>query len=182
MEKYLDATLGFGLMQLWSWWLLRRFFSLWLFTWKRQDIFFNPPNEDSWSIYEGEFYRNNFEGCGALYLRNNTLYVGTFHNDYLKGFGTIYYYNGDRFEGIFKQQKKRKFGPGQLFKSNGDRYEGDWTDDILKSGVLTHAKKKFSLLIQANLMMEIFLKIRNMVKERNFIRMEISTKENGRMI
>jgi len=44
--------------------------------------------------------------------------------------GTMYYSNGDRYEGEWSEDKKKK---GILYYSNGDRYEGEFDDDQ-KSG------------------------------------------------
>ncbi|CAD8063264.1 unnamed protein product [Paramecium sonneborni] len=93
--------------------------------------------------YEGQWVNDKFEGKGTLYNEEPqslftefdyrdfdqvgefwTKYVGLFHDDNKEGQGTLYLSNGDKFEGNFLQDLVS--GPGKYIKSNGQFVSGRW--------------------------------------------------------
>eukprot|EP01017_Pseudomicrothorax_dubius_P015173 TRINITY_DN1759_c0_g1_i4.p1 TRINITY_DN1759_c0_g1~~TRINITY_DN1759_c0_g1_i4.p1 ORF type:complete len:227 (+),score=58.37 TRINITY_DN1759_c0_g1_i4:103-783(+) len=49
---------------------------------------------DYWLKYEGEFYEDNKEGLGTLFLTNNECFTGEFRNDVADGKGTFHRIDG----------------------------------------------------------------------------------------
>ncbi|CAD8067168.1 unnamed protein product [Paramecium sonneborni] len=93
--------------------------------------------------YEGQWVNDKFEGKGTLYNEEPqslfsefdyrdfdqvgefwTKYVGLFHEDNKEGQGVLYLSNGDKFEGNFLQDLVS--GPGKYIKANGQFVSGRW--------------------------------------------------------
>ncbi|CAK73287.1 unnamed protein product (macronuclear) [Paramecium tetraurelia] len=93
--------------------------------------------------YEGEWLNDKFQGSGTLYNEEPqalygdfdygdfdrigdywTRYIGQFNQDNKEGQGTLYLSNGDRFEGNFLQDLIN--GPGRYIKKNGQIISAKW--------------------------------------------------------
>eukprot|EP00762_Andalucia_godoyi_P002671 ANDGO_03307.mRNA.1 Phosphatidylinositol 4-phosphate 5-kinase 6 len=92
---------------------------------------------ESGEIYEGEFHKGLREGQGTFYYHNGDKYEGQWFEGVRNGFGTIVKSNGDYYEGHWFRDLKH--GPGvYVYMSAGQRYDGEWIEDIPRSGSLRH--------------------------------------------
>ncbi len=76
-------------------------------------------NADSSLIYEGEYYKGNYNGKGKIYF-NGVVYYGDFQNDMPHGFGVYTYQDGSRWEGTCSYGNQVK---GMFYPINGNPYE-----------------------------------------------------------
>ena len=106
--------------------------------------------------YVGEFSNGIKEGNGNLFSKDNLFnYDGEWKNDKYDGFGALYDH-GEKYTGDFKEGKFH--GTGNLYKVNGDIYEGEFFEGNIKKGKITYkngdifkgkfedGKKKFGLI------------------------------------
>jgi len=84
-------------------------------------------------IYIGEFNKGLKHGKGNLSTKENNKfnYDGDWVNDKFEGYGTLFDL-GEKYIGDFRKGKKCGFGT--LYKKNGDIYEGEFLDGIIKKG------------------------------------------------
>ncbi|CAD8064056.1 unnamed protein product [Paramecium sonneborni] len=105
--------------------------------------------QDNGGVYEGQWFENKMHGQGTLYYASGKpAYEGQWLNDKFQGNGTLYneepqmlygeFDYGDfdkigdywtRYVGEFNQDNKE--GQGILYLSNGDRFEGNFLQDLL---------------------------------------------------
>lgn len=84
---------------------------------------FNIHNK---TYYNGYWLNGNKEGKGKLYQKNGLLiYDGNWKNNRFNGYGILYYPNGNRYEGNFKDDIIN--GKGKYILSNNMiSYDGLW--------------------------------------------------------
>jgi hypothetical protein len=74
-------------------------------------------NENKW--YEGDFSHGRFHGNGKFYNEQGKLtYDGEFESNLMHGTGTLYFGNGDRFEGEFEYDSLKT---GSYYNENNER-------------------------------------------------------------
>jgi hypothetical protein len=83
--------------------------------------------------YEGEFRKGLKHGHGVKRWHWGDLYEGEFQDDRKHGRGTYEWgenspWAGERYVGDFRNDKREGFGT--YFWPNGDRFEGQWKDDL----------------------------------------------------
>lgn len=83
--------------------------------------------------YAGEFSHGRKQGRGRLRLANGDIYTGAFRDDQPHGPGTYLWQSdaaqrGNHYVGEFRAGKRDGFGV--LLTATGDRYEGQWHDDV----------------------------------------------------
>lgn len=106
--------------------------------------------------YVGEFSNGIKEGNGNLFSKDNLFnYDGEWKNDKYDGFGALFDH-GEKYTGDFKEGKFH--GTGNLYKVNGDIYEGEFFEGNIKKGKITYkngdifkgkfedGKKKFGII------------------------------------
>lgn len=126
------------------------------------------------SRYEGYFEKDKYHGYGCLYLKGNEIYIGEFYYGKFDGVGMYYYRDGTCKYGVWKKGKieivqavpledidiKNSFcsykgkvlkgsfikqGYGVIRYSNGDVYEGNWSNDKKNGeGILISNGEKIS--------------------------------------
>jgi len=64
--------------------------------------------EDHWIRYEGQFFDDNKEGFGSLFLTNSELYSGNFKNDLVNGQGTFYQKDGNAIQGMWSDNRLQR--------------------------------------------------------------------------
>ena len=102
--------------------------------------------------YIGNFFKNKFNGLGTLYNKRPTFYQqpqdhkfigrkcswtkyeGYFINGKKHGQGIYYFHNGDKFIGNFENDIVN--GPGEFLKKNGFKLKSVW-----KKGFILKKKK-----------------------------------------
>ncbi|CAL1528059.1 unnamed protein product [Lymnaea stagnalis] len=95
------------------------------------------------SIYKGDWYKNRRQGYGTLWTNMKAVYEGSFYEDAKDGqdnpcFIIIFVSNGDRYEGHWTQDKRN--GLGELWCADGSQYEGNFVNDLFHGeGKLAHA-------------------------------------------
>ena len=86
--------------------------------------------------YVGEFLNGIKEGNGNLFSKDNLFnYDGDWKNDKYDGFGALLDH-GEKYTGDFKEGKFH--GIGNLYKLNGDIYEGEFYEGNIKKGKITY--------------------------------------------
>lgn len=89
------------------------------------------------SIYKGFFRADLMHGKGILKYENGDEYEGDFKYNKKDGEGVFKYkqssnnfnlIRGDIYRGSFVKDKKAGFGI--MYFANGDKYEGEWLDDV----------------------------------------------------
>ena len=58
-----------------------------------------------WVKYEGQFYDDNKEGQGTMFLSNGERFVGAFSKDFIEGAGLFYCKNGRVVDGKWQSNK-----------------------------------------------------------------------------
>ena len=86
--------------------------------------------------YVGEFSNGIKEGNGNLFSKDNLFnYDGDWKNDKYDGFGALFDH-GEKYTGDFKEGKFH--GIGNLYKVNGDIYEGEFFEGNIKKGKIAY--------------------------------------------
>ena len=86
--------------------------------------------------YVGEFLNGIKEGNGNLFSKDNLFnYDGDWKNDKYDGFGALFDH-GEKYTGDFKEGKFH--GIGNLYKVNGDIYEGEFFEGNIKKGKISY--------------------------------------------
>ncbi|ORZ35413.1 hypothetical protein BCR44DRAFT_402072 [Catenaria anguillulae PL171] len=85
--------------------------------------------------YEGQWKDNVRCGWGTMFYADGSRYDGEWRADMRHGQGILLLANMDRYEGIFVNDMKE--GPGKFFfKHRRQVYEGEWSADMPKCGVI----------------------------------------------
>ena len=94
---------------------------------------------NSGETYEGEFLNDTPAGKGKLYFTNDSYYEGIFENGKICGEGSLFIptENEDNFDIIYSKNWNDKQLPSEvtIYFSNGDSFEGDFSNGIPGSGI-----------------------------------------------
>ncbi|EPG66450.1 MORN repeat protein [Leptospira wolffii] len=92
---------------------------------------FSDNNQLGILSYEGNFYRDSFDGLGELTFKEGyrfKSYKGHFKNGKYDGKGVLEYSDGSKYEGEFQNSKRHGFGI--LYNNTGKiEFKGKWSDD-----------------------------------------------------
>ena len=95
----------------------------------------NLSSKDNKFNYEGDFVNDKFEGFGT-WIDHGEKYTGNFKEGKFHGNGNLYKKNGDIYDGEFEQGVLIK---GKINFNNGDSCEGDFIDGNLEGkGIYTY--------------------------------------------
>lgn len=81
-------------------------------------------------IYDGQVFKNKFDGTGKLRLKNGDLYQGQFKDGRFNGTGSLKSHEGWKFSGHFVQGDVS--GHGKLTTQKNKVYQGEFKDGNFK--------------------------------------------------
>lgn len=81
-------------------------------------------------IYDGQVFKNKFDGQGKLHLKNGDVYQGQFKDGRFNGKGTLKSHDGWQFTGYFV--KGDVSGHGKLTTQKNKVYQGEFKDGNFK--------------------------------------------------
>ena len=100
----------------------------------------NLSSKDNKFNYDGDFYNDKFEGFGT-WIDHGEKYTGNFKEGKFQGNGNLYKKNGDIYDGYFEQGFLIK---GKINFNNGDLFEGKLVNGLMEGkGIYTYKNGNF---------------------------------------